>query len=89
VAIRAKYEGLCPICRRPIRKGYWIEKVGGEWVHADCAEKVRKQHGKYAEDVVAERAYWMIMEQRAQRKRRYGDIPSIDTITERTFMCER
>lgn len=38
-AVTARYRGRCPLCRDRIwRDDDLIVKLGGDWVHADCAE---------------------------------------------------
>lgn len=39
-AIRARYDGICGACRRPILIGQWIvPHPAGRWVHAECFDR--------------------------------------------------
>ncbi len=36
--MKAKYEGSCPLCGRPIHVGDEVTRWHGRWVHATCVE---------------------------------------------------
>ena len=39
--LRARYEGTCPRCGRPIEPGDWITQDAKLWAHEDCGQAAR------------------------------------------------
>lgn len=50
--MKAKYEGMCRNCKKPIQIGQEIRNSGGTWVHSVCAEKLDPYKGLSGEDQI-------------------------------------
>ena len=54
--IKAKYNGTCPVCKKPIRLGAWIEweKETKEAVHQECASGIVDESRYSQQDAMAD-----------------------------------